>query len=74
MSRSDDNYCTNDNEHCFIQVIDGQEITSIYGRKKRPTVMSNGNTLGIVFNVGQNKLVCCDHIGFKATYTFVSGS
>jgi len=60
--------------YIFLQVIDGREITSIYGRKKRPTIMSDGNTLGIVFNVGQNQLACCDHIGFKATYTFVSGN
>lgn len=58
-----------------IQVYDdlsGPTRATIYGHRKRPTILSNTNTLVLVFNVGEDKYDCCDHIGFKATYTFVS--
>ncbi|WAR13576.1 NETO2-like protein, partial [Mya arenaria] len=52
--------------------LSGKNIATIYGKRKRPTIMSNANTLVLVFNVGKDKCVYCNHIGFKATYTFVS--
>lgn len=60
----------------FFQVYDdlsGPNRASFYGHRKRPTIMSNGNTLVLVFNAGLDKFACCNHIGFRATYTFVSG-
>ncbi|KAL4235092.1 hypothetical protein ACF0H5_006730 [Mactra antiquata] len=62
-------------EKSHIQVYDdlsGPNLGTIYGHRKRPTIMSNGNTLVLVFNVGSDKFACCNHIGFRATYTFVS--
>lgn len=61
----------------LLQVYDdlsGKNIATIFGKRKRPTIMSNANTLVLVFNAGKDKCVYCNHIGFKATYTFVSGT
>lgn len=62
-------------EKSHIQVYDdlsGPNRATIYGHRKRPTIMSNGNTLVLVFNAGVDKFSCCGHIGFRATYTFAS--
>ncbi|KAH3768642.1 hypothetical protein DPMN_169862 [Dreissena polymorpha] len=62
-------------EESHIQVYDdlsGKNIATIFGKRKRPTILSNANTLVLVFNAGKDKCVYCNHIGFKATYTFVS--
>ncbi|XP_069113008.1 suppressor of tumorigenicity 14 protein homolog isoform X1 [Argopecten irradians] len=58
-----------------IQIYDGLHTSSpsmVFGKQQRPLLVSESNTVIIVFNTGKSTHRCCQHIGFKATYQFVS--
>ncbi|KAJ8303372.1 hypothetical protein KUTeg_019768, partial [Tegillarca granosa] len=59
----------------WIQVWDGlsdETVAMTFDRSLRPVLVSESSTLLIVFNTGRSNEKCCNHIGFKATYEFVS--
>ncbi|KAK3579190.1 hypothetical protein CHS0354_022727 [Potamilus streckersoni] len=64
-------------EESEIQVYDdlsGNSRTSVLHRGERPILVSNTNTLVLVFNVGEGTYASSSNIGFKATYYLVAGS
>ncbi|ESO86584.1 hypothetical protein LOTGIDRAFT_235372 [Lottia gigantea] len=58
-----------------VKVYDGLNIDSpsiVLNLNNRPVILSESNTIFIVFNTGTSKLPCCQYSGFKAAYQFVS--
>ena len=52
----------------------GPSRSTVYSHSERPAILSNTNTLVIVFNTGKDPYGCCNHTGFKATFHFVKGT
>ncbi|XP_076109729.1 uncharacterized protein LOC143078700 isoform X2 [Mytilus galloprovincialis] len=58
-----------------IQMYDGlyaPKPAGVYRRNSRPVIVSHSSTIIVVFVTGKSNHRCCQPIGFKASYFFVS--